>query len=1066
MLDILTKTKAVLLAGTALVVATPAFAQDQAANGTPPVQAADDSDTQAATDIIVTGSRIARPNLESTVPITSVTGAQLEQTGRVSIGDVLNDLPQVGNTFSQANSTRFLGTAGLNLLDLYSLGTQRTLVLVNGRRHVGADILNNAVSPDVNTFPTDLIDRVDLVTGGNSAVYGSDAIAGVVNFVLKDHFEGLQAHVQGGVSQEGDAGTYYASVLAGKNFSEGRGNIAIDLEYARQNQFLASDRSYYAQNNGFVVVDTDPAGIPNGSDGNPDRLLFKDIRSATISLGGNVLFPYLNTTGTAPCGKDPVGGSYSCGYVFRPDGTLVPQTGTRVGLAPNGTFIGGNGDTQREGALVQLLPQLDRYSANLIGHYEISDAFVPFVEASYVRTESYGTGGSGPAFFQGSTLDGFYERPRLDNPYLSAQARGVITQQLLASGLNPNTPSAKTSLTASDLAAIADGSFRFALRENLLALGVRAEQAKRETYRIVGGVRGRFNGDWKYEVSVNYGEFDERTRVLGNLNVQRFLLGMDAVDEGKFKTGVANGHIVCGSQLDPSRAYDDFAGNAATLAADIASCQPINPFGYNNISQAAKNYVLQNTTSVGKITQLDVSGYVSGNTSKFFNLPGGAIDFSIGAEYRRETNYFKEDPLVSQGYTFYNAIADFTPPAFEVKEAFGEVRAPILKDLPFFQELTLSGAFRVSDYKGAAGTVWAYNGGVDYVPVKGMRFRGNYSRSVRAPNLTELYSPQSQNFAPGFSDPCAARQIGQGSQYRAANCAAAGIPTSGANAFDYIYQQSLEIVSGGNPDLKSEQSDSWTFGLVLQPAAVRGLSVSVDYYNIKVNNVITSVDAQTIVNQCYDSPSLSNPFCGSFKRDDAQGSVTGTPYRILEGSLLASPLNYASLKTRGLNTEIVYSHGLGTNSNITGRLNWNHQLENTSFTDPTDPTFGDTIVGELGSPKDQFNLNIDTKLNHFFVNYQMRYLSKQSVTVYEDLNSFEGRAPQNADYADILYYPDVMYHDVRFGVELNKGSMFYIGVDNLTNRLPPLFSTGIGGGSAIFDNVGRRFYIGVNARFF
>ncbi|RYD19599.1 MAG: TonB-dependent receptor, partial [Lysobacteraceae bacterium] len=376
----------------------------------------------------------------------------------------------------------------------------------------------------------------------------------------------------------------------------------------------------------------------------------------------------------------------------------------------------------------------------------------------------------------------------------------------------------------------------------------------------------------------------------------------------------------------------------------------------------------------------------------------------------------------------YNAIGDFNPTSFEVKEAFGELRVPLLKDFFLAKELTLSGAGRVSDYKGSAGTTYAYNAGFDYYPVDGVHFRGNYSRSVRAPNLTELYSPASQNFAPGFSDPCAARQIGQGSQFRAANCAAAGIPTT----YDYIYQQSLEIVSGGNRDLAAEKSDSYTYGVVFQPTATPGLSLSVDYYNIKVKNVITAVDAQSIVNQCYDLPSLSNPFCGSFSRVAAGATGPGDEeaFRIIEGGLLASPFNYASLKTRGLNTELAYSRRVGEGVSLSGKINWNHQFENTAFTDPSDPTFGDTIRGEVGSPKDQFNVNLDGKFGAFFVNYQIRYLSKQLVTTttsgfYEDVNSFQGRPPQNADFQDIPYYPDVMYNDIRFGVEFGPASTFY-----------------------------------------
>src|SRR5262245_14718350 len=210
-------------------------------------------------EAVITGSRIARPNLESTVPITTVTAEELFQTGGTSIGDLLNDLPALRSTFSQSNSSRFLGTTGLNLLDLRGLGTQRTLVLVNGRRHVGSDILNNAVSPDTNTFPTDLVESIDVVTGGNSAVYGSDAIAGVVNFILKKDYEGLQIRGQGGISDEGDAGNYYASVLWGTNFMEDRGNIAINFEYAKQDEWFASDRENLSHVGNFVVTDTDPA---------------------------------------------------------------------------------------------------------------------------------------------------------------------------------------------------------------------------------------------------------------------------------------------------------------------------------------------------------------------------------------------------------------------------------------------------------------------------------------------------------------------------------------------------------------------------------------------------------------------------------------------------------------------------------------------------------------------------------------------------------------------------------------------------------------------------------------
>jgi len=298
-----------------------------------------EDDARSGQEIVVTGSRIRTPNEVSAVPITTISVQQLTQTARTSIGDALNDLPQLQSTYSQSNSTRFLGTGALNLLDLRGLGTSRTLVLVNGRRHVGADILNNAVSVDVNTIPTDLVERVDIVTGGNSAVYGSDAIAGVVNFVMKDKFEGLQLRAQGGVSDKGDAGSYFISGTAGKNFADGRGNIAVNAEYTHSEDLFGSDRKSYRRRDGFVTTNVDAAGAGvNGNlnfDGRPDATFFRDLRLGTISDGGLVAFPGAapGANTTARCGRDGLGRAFTCNYLFQPGGTIAAQTGTAIGVA-------------------------------------------------------------------------------------------------------------------------------------------------------------------------------------------------------------------------------------------------------------------------------------------------------------------------------------------------------------------------------------------------------------------------------------------------------------------------------------------------------------------------------------------------------------------------------------------------------------------------------------------------------------------------------------------------------------------------------------------------------------
>lgn len=1037
--------------------AAPANAQDEVAETAEITEVAETTPETAG--IVVTGSRISRPELESQVPITIVSGEQIFQQSSINVGDTLNDLPQLRSTFSQTNAGRFLGTTGLNLLDLRGLGTARTLTLVNGRRHVASDILSNGTSVDVNSIPNDLIERVDVVTGGNSSIYGSDAIAGVVNFILKDDFDGIQLRGHAGVNYEGTFPNQYVSALVGKNFGDGRGNVVLHGEYSNQERVYGSDVSFLRRNDGFLLVDSDPAGSVNGSDGNPDRTFFRDIRSRSIFF--NTLVPFSQPTANPACGTGFNGVPYNCVYFFTADGNLIPENaGSTVGTGPIGTSIGGNGQTGREGTLLSVLPDQERYNINLLAHYEITPALVPFVEAKYVKINTQGQQSS-PAFLQGLflTFGDSREAPRLDNPFLSDQARGIITEQLLSSGLRGSlikNAFLSRPLSAGDIAAINDGSFRFDISRFLDDLGSRDEKSERETYRAVVGVRGEFGSNWNYEVSANYGKVEEATRILGNIVPQRFLLAFDAgIDP-------ADGQIKCRSQFDPSAAFSYDSDEA--LAQEIADCVPYNPFGAPDNS-AAGAYILEDTTSVAELEQFVASGFVSGNTSGFFELPGGPIGFAVGAEYRREKLFYQADPLVEAGRTFYNALPTFAPEAFEVKEAFGEMRIPILADMPFFEELTLSGSVRASDYNNAVGTVFAYNAGIEWQPIQDIRFRAQYGRAVRAPNLAETSSEQSQNFAPGFQDPCRAANIGAGSQTRAANCLA----DLGQELLDSIATlptYSLEFISGSNPDLTEETSDSYTIGAVIQPRWVPGLSVTVDYYDLKVNNVITAVSAQNLVNTCYDLPTLDNQFCSVFERfrGPGLGPNQEVPGQVLDADAVISALNFASRTVRGIDAEVAYTKPFGADNSISTRFIYTHLLERSNFEDPTFPDFENRILSELGDPKDEFRWNVDLKLSNFTIGYEMRYIGPMVLNNFEDINSLQGRPPENADFADILAYPATFYHDARIGIEIDKFDLT-LGVDNFLNTNPPLGLTGIGGGSAIYRVRGRSFYAGVRAQF-
>ncbi|HEX8679679.1 MAG TPA: TonB-dependent receptor, partial [Chthoniobacterales bacterium] len=777
---------------------------------------------------------------------------------------------------------------------------------------------------------------------------------------------------QAGVAEEGFGGNQYVSAMAGRNFSDGRANVTLHGEYARTERVFASSVDAFRQNNNYVGVDLDAgAGLVNGGDGFPDAGFFRDIRSSTINFRGLVPISQKNVPNAGLCGNATIGNvggpntagaAFNCTFIFTPTGQLTPQTGTRFGTSQNPAFIGGNGQTGREGQTLSVLPFTERFNFNLLAHYEFSDAAEVFLEAKANRVNALGNN-AGPSFLQSNnttngTVGDFRERPRLDNPFLSPADRTTLANAILASGCRPELQvvcPAAGNLTAAEQAQIAAGTFRFLLARNLTDVGLRDESFQRDTYRVVGGLRGTFNDDWSYEVSANYGKFREDISTNGYIDRQRFSL---AIDAGR---NPATGQIQCRSQFDPASAVPlarttsadvaIAAQNAARLAADIAACVPYNPFGSAD-NTASVNYFSRTFTASSGLSQLVLSGFVSGDSSQVFELPGGPVRFALGAEYRREKAFYEQESLITQG--FFNAVSipSFVPDPFEVKEAFGELQLPILKDVPFFEELTVSGAARVAKYQGGTGTVWSYNAGVDWAPVRDLRFRGNYSRAVRAPNVSETAFPLVPNFAPGFNDPCQPNQINSGTSTRAANCAAALGPLLPLLT---NVSPSLGVISGSNPNLTAETSDSLTLGGVFQPRWIPGMSLSVDFYDIKVKGIITSLGAQAIVNACYDQANLQNVFCSQFTRNLTAGTGPNGEGagRLIENSLIQAPLNFASRRRQGIDVNLAYRHDFGA-VEFSTNLIYTHALINANFQNPTDPTFETRQLQQLGDPKDEF----------------------------------------------------------------------------------------------------------------
>lgn len=1042
-----------------------------------------DNGNTAATEgeVLVTGTRIARPNLDSSVPVTAISAADLTDSGNVSLGDELNQLPALRATYSQANSTRNIGTAGLNLLDLRGLGPDRTLVLVNGRRHVSS--VPGSYNVDVNTIPNALLDSVEVVTGGTSAVYGSDAIAGVVNFKLKTDFTGIQARFQGGVSSRNDRGSYSASLVAGTNFADNRGNIAASVEYAHQESVLFSDRNAqtgaYTGVPGFAVVQANSRLIngvltpePAGGDGTYDNAYFSAFPGAMpfgfIALPGAVLTTCPTANGTAANGArrsavctgtfsiTTPNSEFSNYYIFSDDGRTLTRDIPTYDLRPQGGgLFGGRSATGVEGAM--LLPGLERVNTNLLFNFEFSPALRFFAEGKYVHVTNNQTS-TQPTFINSNLTPTFF----LDNPYLTQQARDTIR---VIQGYTPGT------------AAYDTGSFTFQRFNN--DIGTRAENHIRDTYRGVIGLRGDISdaGNVNYEISANYGRTNTYYKTGGNVDLAKFNAAANAVQT---PTG-----IQCRVNTD------------AITTNDKPGCVPLNLFGQYQSSQAALNYVLYTSERRQWATEFDAIASIAGDSSMLFSLPAGSIGFALGGEYRKEDAFSDYDDFTQSGATFLNAFAQFDPPAVSVKEAFGELRIPILKDM-FFKELTLEGAARYSKYSTADSGVWAYNYGGTFAPIRDLRFRAGYARSVRAPNLSDLYATAAQTFANNFVDPCnqTAIPLARDPAVRAKNCAAAGIPTTytftddqGAvrtQPFANNLPSGLLGSNSGNPNLKPEISNSFTVGGIFEPRFLNGLSLSVDYYNIRVRSVIQGLTAQTIADQCYDEPGgIANQYCALIFRRTSTNPVVNFTFAGQSGRRLTNvandtrdfvgvpvtngfvnaPLNYALLRTSGIDADLSYNHLFenGVRISYRGLVSWlQRRLQYNSVTEPNRST---RINGTLGDPtwRGRFSANIDYKGVDF--GYDINYIGRMAVTTWEVQHTNQGRGPTNLDQFPISEYAPQLTHDFQLGFRVNSKFRGYVGVDNALDTLPPYGLTGTGAGGGIYSVTGRFMYAGVNLKY-
>ncbi|WP_294217198.1 TonB-dependent siderophore receptor [uncultured Sphingomonas sp.] len=954
-----------LLAGAAaaaLLLSAAAHAQDIA---TLPQDAANAPAAPAASagdggDIVVTGSRIRRPDYEAPNPIVSFDAAKIQQSGQTNVTDFLQRVPALTNsrdstrTAGNAQADGAIGDAGLNLLDLRGLGPNRTLVLVNGRRHVSGQI--NTAAVDINAIPTDLIERVDVLTGAASAVYGADGVSGVVNFVLKRDYDGLAMRGQAGISEQGDAGNRFASAIVGRNFADGRANLTLAYEYYAQDPLANDDRDYLRSANRFNFV---TAG------GRYEQEPVRDIR-----YGDSSTFGYVDIAGVR----------------YRGDGALYTR-GTPIGSS---YFTAGGDDTPVAGYIGDILSASERHAFNLLTHFDASDAFKLTLEGKFVQTTTRTLGSYSGTYNSGN----FYQPFTLDNPFIPATIRN---------------------------AAITAGQTTIDINRNNFDLPRRGEEDRRRTWRGVVDATGAVSEHASYDIYYTYGRTDLRATKLNDRLGQQFADALDAVSG-------PNGP------------------QCRSAAARSAGCLPINPFGADTANPAAFDYFLFDPVSDARIEQHVVSGSLSGDFGQFFSLPGGAIEFAVGGEYRRESSRFRpSQALLDNIFYEYDEYIIPTPTSgkFDVWETFGEVNLPLLKDRPFANLLSVGAAGRYSNYS-TVGSTNAYQFNAIWSPVADITFRGSYGQSVRAPNIGELF--QAATGSGDFvSDPCYLTNRGNGTQYRAANCQAlisaaggnAATFTAAADPFASIYRPGVQR---GNPNLREETARTWTAGVVFRPSFVPGLQIGLDWYDIRLRNAISLASATDIANLCVDQPTIANVFCASQTRQPGSGYIS---------SFVVQPENVAAFRTAGAELNVSYVVKTASAGRFDLRLvgGYVNRLEQIA-------TPGADVTNNLDRPfRPQWNATFSPtwSLDDVTVSYNLRW---QDAVRRFDRVATDG----NPDFVDPRYFrfKALWQHDLQVQLRTRDNFAFYVGVNNLTNQLPDIgFETNVP-----ISPIGRFFYAG------
>jgi iron complex outermembrane receptor protein len=951
----------------ALLASGAAFGQQAEPTSTP---------SEDLEEIVVTGSRIARPDYSSTSPIVTFGQDAITKTGTVNIENALNQLPQFvqGQMQSTIGAVALPGRASLNLR---GLGETRNLVLLDGRR---LPLSNSTAVVDVNLIPQFILEGVETITGGASAVYGSDAMSGVVNFKSRSHFEGIQLDVRTGISDRGDAETADYGITAGFAISEGRGHVLLSAGYTDRDVLWGSDRDFYQLGvlSSFIGTGTfvpSPTNLPQQA----------------------VVNSVFGAYGVAP---GAVLNSRSLG--FNDNGTLFGQIGVFNYQGPTTEFFSTIGANVRQPVTYQefIVNPMERKSFFGKFDFDVSDAVTAYGQFLYNKTTATGQVGWSPTLFVVPTVP-------VTNPFIPADLRTIL---------------------ASRPQAAAD----FTMNQRYMGLDFREFPSDFTVGQYILGLRGSLPfKDWRWDV---YGSYDSTDLV-------------ETQDKA----------ILLSRMRNLLYAAD---GGASICAGGF------NPFGLTNstsISAECRAYLEAETHDYTQLTQTIIEASLSGG---LLTMPAGDLRFALTLD-RRE-NEFELDPDPSRE----NGDIIGTLPTFPaqgstyVNEAAIEFLIPIVRDAPLADRLELNVGFRTSDYE-FSGRVETYKADGLWSPFKGFTFRGGFEHAIRAPNIGELYNQlggQAQiGSPPGQGDPCdvraSARTGASGAAVRNL-CVATGVPAPIVDSYQYT-TVAIGVINSGNTELTPEEADTITFGAVFSPEIDSGLfadlSLSVDYYDIDISDVIAPIAGGTALSKCYNldgsNPTFdaANPFCQILQRNPTTGGV----------DIVAAPyLNLGGLRTSGVDAQVDWRIPVGPGSlDLNVLANFTNSYEVQLLVGSPWQDFAGTIDGTQngGIPVPDWKTltSLTYRLPSFEVGVRWRHLPSM-----DDITAVTRPA------SPALGVPSYDLYDATVSYRFNGTVLLRGGVNNVLDEEPPIVGGTIGQTQpGTYDILGRYYYLGLQLGF-